>query len=115
MKIYGGLAESEAGVVRNYRALERFTKIAGGIGEEEEVEENNSACEEVEEKNSACEEVEEKNSAAEGVDSAMIEEVRSPQPLLPRPMALNTHNMAATTALLARLSQVSNFDYNHYC
>ena len=104
MKIYGGLAESEAGVVRNYRALERFTKIAGGIGEEEEVEENNSAREEVEEK----------NSAAEGVDSAMIEEVRSPQPLLPRPMALNTHNMAATTALLARLSQVSNFDCNHY-
>ena len=103
MKIYGGLAESEAGVVRNYRALERFTKIAGGIGEEEEVEENNSACKEVEEK----------NSAAEGVDSAMIEEVRSPQPLLPRPMALNTHNMAATTALLARLSQVSYFDYNH--
>ena len=90
--------------MRNYRALERFTKIAGGIGEEEEVEENNSACEEVEEK----------NSAAEAVDSAMIEEVRSPQPLLPRPMALNTHNMAATTALLARLSQVSNFDYNHY-
>ena len=98
MKIYGGGAESEAGAVRNYRGAERFTKIAGGECEEAEVEENNSALEELEEN----------NLGREAADSAMIEQLRSPHPLLPRPMALNSHNMAATTALLARLSQVNS-------